>query len=250
MSQIVTCPPSGCKTIVNSACAFYYGPSLIGTGIATNDSVEVIIQKIDQYLMNNVGGGPGDNETILKKDVFKIAHGFSVGEAIRNTNGVWVKAQANILANSGSIGIVCDVFDTNNFSYQWGGHMDVGGPWEVGKSYFLSTQVAGGVVLEEQYSAGQVREFLGTGTEHGLLIEIDLGDLYSTSVNGGGGDINLNIVTDYRSSFESSDGKLYVGYILNNNIVITRTLDGVLENAINLTNLEADWINRLNLIYN
>jgi len=251
MAQIVTCPPAGCKTILSSACVFYEGPALMTTGVNTNDSVEVIIQKIDEYLTINSGGGPGDNETSFNKDVFQIAHGFQVGDAIRNANGVWVKAQANVFANSGTVGVVSDVFDTNNFTYQFAGHLAGGGPWIEGESYFLSTTVPGGIVLEEVYSSGQVREFIGTGTAHGLLLEIDLGDLYQSNVEpgepGGGGAINT--VTDYRSSFEISDGKVYAGYLLNNSPVITRTIDGNLETAQNLTNLEADWTNRLSLIY-
>jgi hypothetical protein len=98
------------------------------------------------------------------------------------------------------------------------------------------------------WSLGTRREFLGTGTEHGLLLEIDLGDLYQSGVTPGGG-LVLNTITNYRSIFESVDGKVYAGYLLNTVITITRTLDGVLENAINLTNLEADWTNRLNLTY-
>lgn len=247
MPQIVTCPPAHCKTILSSACVFYEGPTLLNTGINTNDSVEVIIQKIDEYLQNNVPG-TGGGETSFEQDVFQIAHGFQVGDAIRNANGVWVKAQANIFANSGTVGVVSDVFDTNNFTYQFGGHLVGGGPWLEGESYFLSTSVPGGIVLEESYSGGQVREFLGTGTEHGLLLEIDLGDLYQSGVVPGEG-LVLNTVTNYRSSFESVDGKVYAGYLLNGGITITRTINGILENAINLTNLEADWLNRLILTY-
>ena len=115
MAQIVTCPPAGCKTINTSACIFYEGPSLIYTGIKTNDSIEIALQKLDSYLQ--------------------------------------------------------------------------------------------------------------------------------------GGGISINTVTSYRSSFEVSDGKVYAGYLLNSVITITRTLDGILENATGLTNLEADWTNRLSLTY-
>jgi hypothetical protein len=116
MSQIVTCPPAGCKTILSSACVFYEGPTLLATGVNTNDSVEVIIQKFN--------------------------------------------------------------------------------------------------------------------------------DIFS-----GGGGLDLNTVTDYRSSFEIVDGKVYAGYLLNDVITITRTIDGNLESATNLTNLETDWTNRLSLTY-
>lgn len=244
MAQIVTCPPAGCKTIQTSACVFYEGPSLLYTGIKTNDSVEVVIQKFDSFLQGIIPG-IGSDTISFEKDQFQIAHGLVVGNAIRNDNGVWVRAQANTLGNSGTVGIVSAVFDTNNFTYQFGAHFDDGVTvWLEGESYFLSTTVPGGIVLEEVYSGGEVREFIGTGTSDGLLIELDLGDLFQEGVNPG------NIaVTSYRSSFEVSDGKVYAGYLLNSVITITRTIDGILENAINLTNLEADWTNRLSLTY-
>ena len=117
MSQIVTCPPAGCKTINTSACIFYEGPSLLYTNVKTNDSVEVVIQKFDDFFQG-----------------------------------------------------------------------------------------------------------IGSG-------------------------LTINVLTDYRSNFEESDGKVYDGFLLNGVITITRTIDGNLENAINLTNLEADWTNRLILTY-
>lgn len=247
MAQIVTCPPAGCKTINTSACIFYEGPSLLFTGIKTNDSVEAVIQKFDAYLQGVIPG-IGSDQISFEKDVFEIAHGFSVGDAIRHDGIKWVKAQADLLANSGTVGVISDIFDTNNFTYQFGGLLAIGGPWSDGVSYFLNTSVAGGIVTEEVYTEGQVREFIGTGTPDGLLLELDLGDLYSGTTPGGGA-TPINIVTEYRSNFEESDGKVYAGYLLNSVITITRTLDGVLENAINLTNLETDWTNRLTLTY-
>lgn len=119
MAQVVTCPPAGCKTILSSACVFYEGPELLETSISTNDSVEVVIQKINEWCVDNSGGG-------------------------------------------------------------------------------------------------------------GLV---------------------LNTVEDYRSDFEPSDNRVYDGYYLNGVEVIGRTIDGNLEYAQNLSNLEADWANRLNLTY-
>lgn len=245
MTQIVTCPPAGCKTINTSACIFYEGPSLLFTGISTNDSVEVVIQKFDAYLQGVLPGIASD-QISFEKDVFQIAHGFIIGDAIRNISGSWVKAQADELANSGTVGVISDVFDTNNFTYQFGGHLLVGGPWSDGISYFLEIDIAGGIVPEEIYSEGQVREFIGTGTPDGLLLELDLGDIFGTGLVNPS---DPNTVTNYRSSFEIIDERVYAGYLFNGVITITRTIDGILENAINLTNLEADWTNRLNLTY-
>ena len=58
-----------------------------------------------------------------------------------------------------------------------------------------------------------------------------------------------NTVASYRSSFEESDDNVYAGYLLNSITTITRTINGNLENAINLTNLEVNWLNRLTLTY-
>lgn len=180
MSQIVTCPPAGCKTILSSACVFYEGPNLLTTDVKTNDSVEVVIQKFDQFVENF---NPGtSNDVSFVKNIFQIAHGFSVGDAIRNSSGKWVKAQADTFSNAGTVGVVSNVQDSNNFSYQFGAHLDNGGPWIEGQKYFLSTSVPGEIVFEESYSGDQVREYIGTGTEHGLLIEINPADLYQIGV--------------------------------------------------------------------
>jgi len=244
--MITTCTKDGCPSIHSSACVFYEGPSLIYTGISTNDSVEIALQKLNDFLMTSIPNA-GSDQISFEKEAFQIGHNLVVGNAIRNDAGVWVKAQADVLNNSGTIGIVSDVRDVNNFTYQFGGHLT--GDWVDGTSYFLSTGVAGGIVPEENYSDGQVREFIGTGTPAGLLIELDLGDIQSPGVINGGERVPINEVTSYRSSFETSDGKVYAGYYLNNIITITRTIDGILENAINLSNLEADWTNRLSLTY-
>lgn len=57
------------------------------------------------------------------------------------------------------------------------------------------------------------------------------------------------VVTDYRSSFES-DLFIYSGYNLDDVPVIKRVQDDIEEVAVNVTNLEIDWSNRLNLTYN
>ena len=222
MAIITTCARGGCPSIHSTACVFYEGPSLLYSGIKTNDSVEVALQKLETLLMTSIPNA-GSDQISFEKETFQVGHGFIVGNAIRNVGPSWVKAQANTLANSGTVGVVSAVRDANNFTYQFGGHLINGGPWTSGVSYFLSINTAGGIVPEEAYSGGQVREFIGTGTPNGLLLELDLGDLYNDGViNDGGGGTPTNDVTSYRSSFEESDGKVYAGYLLNSVITITR----------------------------
>lgn len=245
----VVCQTGPCKTTLSSQCVYYMGENLTYTGINTNDSVQVALQKLNNFLSTTLPN-IGSEQISFEKEVFQIAHGLQVGDAIRHDGINWVKAQANILANSGTVAVVSDVFSTNNFTYQFGGILTVGGPWVDGISYFLSTGVAGGIVPEETYSANQVREFIGTGTPDGLLIELDLGDLYTSGVGGENPGGPVNSVISYRSSFEA-DGWVYEGYFLNLAEVIEREKDGAREYAQDITgDLEADWTNRLNLTYN
>tara|TARA_R110000796_G_scaffold236214_1_gene355452 strand:+ start:21559 stop:21945 length:387 start_codon:yes stop_codon:yes gene_type:complete len=58
---------------------------------------------------------------------------------------------------------------------------------------------------------------------------------------------NISLV-DYRSSFDNN--YIYSGFLLNNGIIIKRCQDSIEEFAENTTDLEVDWNNRLNLIYN
>ena len=67
------------------------------------------------------------------------------------------------------------------------------------------------------------------------------------STTGGGGSANLN-VESYRSEYLNN--VLYVGYLLESIIYIYRVENEVKQFAINLTNLEIDWTNKINLQYN
>jgi hypothetical protein len=68
---------------------------------------------------------------------------------------------------------------------------------------------------------------------------------YLTGSGGGGA---TQTVTDYRSEFES-DLYIYSGYLLDDNPIISRTIDNTIEIAQNVTDLETDWINKLTLTY-
>lgn len=110
--------------------------------------------------------------------ITQASHGFVAGNAIKVNPaiGTWVKAQADSSTNAGTLGIVSEVVDANTFKYKYGGIL-AAGTWTNGESYFLSPVTAGEIITEPaSWTIGQVREFLGTGTPEGLLIEIDVGD--------------------------------------------------------------------------
>ena len=88
--------------------------------------------------------------------------------------------------------------------------------------------------------------YLGINTNDSLEIALQKLDETIENIENNGG--VTNTVTNYRSQFEI-DLKVYAGYILNDEIKITRVKDNLLETAINLVDLETDWNNRLNLTY-
>src|SRR5690348_6062443 len=56
----ITCNDTGCPVILSSECVFYEGSALPETGINTNDSLQVALQKIEEAIANGSGGGGGD----------------------------------------------------------------------------------------------------------------------------------------------------------------------------------------------
>lgn len=56
-----------------------------------------------------------------------------------------------------------------------------------------------------------------------------------------------SILINYRSEY--NEGFIYAGFLLDDNIVINKTKDGITTYATGLTDLEADWSNRYNLTY-
>lgn len=117
-----------------------------------------------------IGGG----SATLTSDINQTAHGLVVGDAIKNNGTIFVKAQADDVANSDVLGVVSNVTDVDNFTYQFGGIL-VSGAWTLGVDYFLSVATAGSIVTEPTYADGDVRQYIGTGVEGGLLLNVDLG---------------------------------------------------------------------------
>lgn len=112
----------------------------------------------------------------------QTSHGFAVGDCIKISGGTWVKAKADTLANAGVTALVQTVVDANNFKYIINGFLS--GAYTAGADYYSSTTTAGGLMTlstPEVWSAGQVRQYIGTGVSGGLMIDIDAGDQITTS---------------------------------------------------------------------
>jgi hypothetical protein len=123
--------------------------------------------------------------------IAQIAHGFTVGDAVRHNETIFVKAQANNDVNAQTCGIVTKVIDADVFQYKSDGFL-IDAAFEAGKEYCLSPTVAGLVMeipVPEVWTVGQVRQSLGFGTPQGLKIEIDVGDEIGEAI------VSSNLVT-------------------------------------------------------
>src|SRR6266496_2028849 len=54
-NQCNECNNSGCPITLTATCVYYAGPALSCSGIATNDSLETALQKIDQQICSALG---------------------------------------------------------------------------------------------------------------------------------------------------------------------------------------------------
>lgn len=107
------------------------------------------------------------------EDIEQTAHGFLLGQVVRQgTDGVWVLAQSDTLAHAKAVGIVCRVKSADLFWVRTGGLLP-GDDYDAGARYFLSDTTAGDLMAEpETWEAGDIKQFIGTGTGDGLLVEI------------------------------------------------------------------------------
>lgn len=114
------------------------------------------------------------SDTSNEIEVNQTAHGFSVGEGIKHNGTIYVKAIADSVANADVTWIVSEVADADNVKLKPSGLL--AGSYTSGASYYLSPTTAGLIVTPAPtLTAGQVLQFVGTGTPDGLLINIDVG---------------------------------------------------------------------------
>jgi len=110
-------------------------------------------------------------------------HGFSIGETIKPSETVWIRTKADSTTNAGTVGVVSDIISTNSFRYITAGILP--GSYTIGANYFLSTTTFGGLMVvigDETWTVGQVMEYIGTGVEGGLQVQIDGGQEISSTL--------------------------------------------------------------------
>lgn len=129
------------------------------------------------------GKHASDFMTATIPTITQNGHGFSVGNAIKPSSGVWVKTKADTRLNAGTVGFVSEVVDANNFKYIEGGNLP--GSYTAGAVYFLSPTTVGGVIAQtdpEVWSEGQVREVVGTANAAGtaLIVSLEIGQVITS----------------------------------------------------------------------
>jgi len=100
------------------------------------------------------GGGNGHATTF---DVTQAAHGFVVGDVIRESGvaNTYTKAQADSSDNGEVVGIVTFVDNVNQFTYTTQGIIEAGVPVApAGTVFFLSDSVAGGLTTTAPTTPG------------------------------------------------------------------------------------------------
>lgn len=195
--------------IVTNACTVFTEMSITGDGSAT-DKIHLVNDEEDPDDLHFYGTGDHMEpekgfHPLYSKLVYQPAHGFAEKDAIRHNGTIFVKAQADNDVNAQTAGIVVEIIDVDHFRYQSEGfyrHPD----WIPGTEYFLSPTVAGLVTTEPLiYNIGEVRQSLGWGTDRGLKIEIDVGDVIGI----GGGSVDVPEPDTVTSTTDNStaDGK-------------------------------------------
>lgn len=94
---------------------------------------------------------------ILQQAVSQVAHGFAVGAVIRFNGAAWVRAQADTLAHSTSIGMVSFVNSADVFTVTQAGYINqiTTGPYVPGSLYYLDTAIAGNIVTTRPSTVNQ-----------------------------------------------------------------------------------------------
>lgn len=129
----------------------------VGSGLSITDTT-----------ISATGGGGAT----LSEDVAQTAHGLAVGDVLKSsaTDNEYAKAQADAAANAEVVGIVTAVTDANNFTYTYGGIVDVAAAVPAGTAgtvLFLSASVAGALTATETSTTGQVSKPLAIILEDG-----------------------------------------------------------------------------------
>lgn len=99
------------------------------------------------------GGGSSSAAT---HDVAQTAHGFAVGNAIRNNGSAFVASQGDVAADADVVGLVSAVADADHFTVQMAGYITGLSGLVAGTDYYLDPVTPGALTATAPTTAGLV----------------------------------------------------------------------------------------------
>ena len=116
--------------------------------------------------------GP-DTEKVFEP-ITQTSHGFALLDPIKRSSGSWIKAISDLPVNADIDGVVSSVVDVNNFEVTFYGKIPTTA-FTDGADVFLDTLTYTLTDIEPSYTAGQVKQYVGTSDGTALYVDIDIG---------------------------------------------------------------------------
>jgi len=140
-----------------------YSPT--STGTESINKVSAHLKGIDNALAN---------VRTIRETITQASHNFSVGNAVYHNGTSYAKAKADAVETSEAVGIVDSIIDSDTFTIIYSGKIVGLSDLEVGKVYFLSDTVAGGITSVEPTDTGHVSKpiLIATSETSGIVINM------------------------------------------------------------------------------
>lgn len=138
------------------------GDLIVGNGVNSNTRLAAGTDTF--FLQADSGTATGlkwsaiaaSDATKITKDINQVAHGFAVEDILTFAGGVYVKAQANTLANSQVVGMVNAVSGLDDFTLIIDGYTTTITGFTANTTYYLSAATPGLLTSTEPSTAGQI----------------------------------------------------------------------------------------------
>jgi len=165
-------------------------PVLVSTGISGGFSTGIVF---------NSSANSGNEETQVQT-FYQVAHGFTIGDAVRKTttSGVWAFATADTAVNSEALGIVDSCPDSDHFSIVTHGLITSLNGLMEGSVYFLATSSLGSapfrnIGLTEPLTLISKPMYVAVSTSSAIVVNYRGSEALSGGGGGGGTGVSQDI---------------------------------------------------------
>jgi len=177
-------------------------PVLVSTGISGGFSTGIVF---------NSSANSGNEETQVQT-FYQVAHGFTIGDAVRKTttSGVWAFATADTAVNSEALGIVDSCPDSDHFSIVTHGLITSLSGLMEGSVYFLATSSLGSapfrnIGLTEPLTLISKPMYVAVSTSSAIVVNYRGSEALSGGGGGGGGTGVSEDITQVAHGFSLGD---------------------------------------------